>query len=98
MKFSGRRRKNLRVRKEDPKERKTPRTIATKYTTMLLMRVSEQVSFRTSRRSQKSVGSFMFMQKDSLKTVKVSSRELVTLEAPGTQSQHPTDPGLMMTI
>ena len=46
---------------------------------MLLMRVSEQVSFRTSRRSQKKCGIFMFVQKGSLKTVKVSSRELVTL-------------------
>ena len=62
------------------------------------MRVSEQVSFRTSRRSQKKCGIFMFIQKDSLKTVKISSRELVTLRHQEPRVSIPQTQGLMMTI
>ena len=43
------------------------------------MRVSKQASFRTSGKSHKKCGISMFVQKDSLKTVRVSSREPMTL-------------------
>ena len=55
------------------------------------MRVSEHVNFRTLRRLQKKCGIFMFMQKDSLKTVSLKQGACDT-EAPGTHSQCPTDP------
>lgn len=62
-----------------PENGKPAMTIVKEYITMLLTRVSEQASFRTSGRSQKKCGISIFVQKDSLNTVKVSGRELMTL-------------------
>ena len=65
---------------------------------MLLMRVFEQASFRTSGRSQKKCVMFMFMQKDSLKRVKVSSREPVTLMHQDPRASILHTWGFMMTV
>ena len=62
------------------------------------MRVSEQASFRTSGRSQKECGILMLLQKDSLKIVKVSGREPVTLRLQDPRASSPQSWGFMMTM
>ena len=61
------------------------------------MMVFEQASFRTSGRSQKKCGIFMLLQKDSLKRVKVMSRETVTLRLQDPRASSPQSRGFMMT-
>ena len=63
-----------------------------------MMRVFDQVSFRTIGRSQNKCGIFMFMQKDSLKTVQVSRREPMTLRNQDPRASIPHILGFMMTV